>query len=787
MEELAELQERLAASLGAALEQLGELQRGHAALQRAHASLVAAAAPPGPRRPAATPVTPLASPSWQEKLARAPPPRSAGTGARRQLRASGAGRSPPGGDGSSAAAAPRSSAAGSISLAQRLGQGGCSSSAGSSTGSPRWQGGWPAPPPLAHSAFSPALGAAGGCAAAGGARPRRRAPQRLSWGSSSCSSRPGSAAAAAASSSSDGGGTCWYSLAASGGRLGGAAAGAGSRAGAASSVWDGPAAGGGSPAAAARSGAGGGAPAAAALPGVNVAGTALVPRAAHGWRAARARGAAGAALSSGVAVASVSLLTLPLASAACSVLQDAGRQRRTRAPLPPDRRAPAAAPAAGARGAGTRLACSRALRAAAQRPAMMAVAPRALALLCLAALAAAPAAAQGEPAAAQGTPTVELTCGGRVLKCNQPAQGRAFCGGADGKSCDLACIAGFTRGKNAKGEWATCTQARPLDCAAPAKRAPAPQRPSARAAALARPAPRAALTRAAPRCPAQDAAMYAIPTPGKFSHWVGGLNLLAGFDGKDWTLRYPEAYITGIALVNETWAAAVGGNDYYMFDGKAWYRFKDKNGLHGVATGQENLWLVGADAYVWLIFEVPGTRSNLLHVAALADKSAIAVGTGGTIVRAKGTDPKKWTVDPTPTTQTLHQVATVNGEPAWAVGDGGTILRWNRRQKVWRKFESGTTANLLAVAARGNRLAFAVGEEVRPRPRLAARRRTLPAPVARPRAPPPPTGRAPRPPAQGTILRFDGTKWNAVPKRKEWAQLSLTGALVDPSGQHALV
>jgi hypothetical protein len=51
---------------------------------------------------------------------------------------------------------------------------------------------------------------------------------------------------------------------------------------------------------------------------------------------------------------------------------------------------------------------------------------------------------------------------------------------------------------------------------------------------------------------------------GNYTAWVGGLNTLAGFNGKDWEVRFPGSYITAIVIVNETWAAAVGGNDYYM-------------------------------------------------------------------------------------------------------------------------------------------------------------------------------------------------------------------------------
>jgi len=53
-----------------------------------------------------------------------------------------------------------------------------------------------------------------------------------------------------------------------------------------------------------------------------------------------------------------------------------------------------------------------------------------------------------------------LQCGNRCLKCQVPEYGRAFCGGADGRSCDVACRAGFSRSKEGQ-DW-VCKQVSPV-------------------------------------------------------------------------------------------------------------------------------------------------------------------------------------------------------------------------------------------------------------------------------------------------------------------------------------
>ncbi|KAF8069618.1 PILS2 [Scenedesmus sp. PABB004] len=351
---------------------------------------------------------------------------------------------------------------------------------------------------------------------------------------------------------------------------------------------------------------------------------------------------------------------------------------------------------------------------------MGAAAQRALALLCLAALAASvPASASGpppkrHPCRCTGRDTCTVQPGGFAATGVTPSvAARCACAGCPAvpnavsvcntDRCAFVCQKGFTRCRS------TC-------------------------------------------CPPKNI----VPMPGNYSFWVGGVNALAGFNGKAWSQRFPQTIISSIAIVNETWAAAVGGNNYFMFDGKFWYEFQDTNGLYGAATGEENLWLVGGQATVWLIYanytlrwgEVPGTTSALLHVTPLVDKAAIAVGEGGTIARVKGIDASRWYLEDSGVTATLRSSAAVRGVPAWIVGDGGTILRWLDGR--WVKTESGTTANLMSVTALSDSLALAVGDG-------------------------------------GTILQWDGTSWKQAAPGDGWRDAVLTGVvLAGPAQAYAV-
>lgn len=81
-----------------------------------------------------------------------------------------------------------------------------------------------------------------------------------------------------------------------------------------------------------------------------------------------------------------------------------------------------------------------------------------------------------------------------------------------------------------------------------------------------------------------------------------------------------------------------------------------------------------------------------------------------------------WCVEPSPATGTLHDIF-ATGADVFAVGDGGMIMR--RSNNEWVQMESGTTANLRAVAGTSATNVWAVGHG-------------------------------------GTVLRFDGSAWSPL-------------------------
>uniref|UniRef100_A0A383VU45 Uncharacterized protein n=1 Tax=Tetradesmus obliquus TaxID=3088 RepID=A0A383VU45_TETOB len=220
--------------------------------------------------------------------------------------------------------------------------------------------------------------------------------------------------------------------------------------------------------------------------------------------------------------------------------------------------------------------------------------------------------------------------------------------------------------------------------------------------------------------------------PGKFGVWVGGFSSIAGWDGSQWEFRYPDATVTGLALASDSYAVAVGGPNYYIFNNGVWTAYRSPAYLYGATTGVSQFWMVGAQGTVWNVEadftqfsnQVPGVNTTLISVAEVRPTVAVAVGEAGTIVNLNGRDPAAWKKEQSGTQQNLNYVVAAAGA-AWVVGDSGTILYNSGSSGGWVSQKSGTTKHLYGITVVSSTLAWAVG-------------------------------------ASGTILKYDGSSWSSV-------------------------
>ena len=122
------------------------------------------------------------------------------------------------------------------------------------------------------------------------------------------------------------------------------------------------------------------------------------------------------------------------------------------------------------------------------------------------------------------------------------------------------------------------------------------------------------------------------------------------------------------------------------------------------------------------------TPDSLFFVGGLADTKFFAAGQAGTGAHFNGTT---WSSDLTGVSVDLHSGASVGTgisplTDVWLVGDGGTILHsTSGASGTWSAQPSGTTRNLFGITADSATRAFAVG-------------------------------------SAGTILHWDGSRWNAM-------------------------
>ncbi|MCA9726955.1 MAG: hypothetical protein KC729_04675 [Candidatus Eisenbacteria bacterium] len=107
-----------------------------------------------------------------------------------------------------------------------------------------------------------------------------------------------------------------------------------------------------------------------------------------------------------------------------------------------------------------------------------------------------------------------------------------------------------------------------------------------------------------------------------------------------------------------------------------------------------------------------GAASAPLYGLTQIGSQLLAVGSGGTIVRASDQTAGSWVDVSSPTSQTLRAVATNGTTSTVAVGDGGTILRGGINGNEWQIVSIGESRDLLAVTAdltTGRFLAAGVG------------------------------------------------------------------------------
>jgi hypothetical protein len=122
------------------------------------------------------------------------------------------------------------------------------------------------------------------------------------------------------------------------------------------------------------------------------------------------------------------------------------------------------------------------------------------------------------------------------------------------------------------------------------------------------------------------------------------------------------------------------------------------------------------------------TDVTLLAVSGTTADDALAVGSGGTILRRSATDPTTMVQEDSGTTGTLHAVWAASATEAFAVGDNGTILHWDGM--AWTPMTQPTDPwvgfRLYGVWGSSPANVFAVGEGA-------------------------------------MLLRYDGSVWNQVP------------------------
>src|SRR5690606_10478135 len=100
---------------------------------------------------------------------------------------------------------------------------------------------------------------------------------------------------------------------------------------------------------------------------------------------------------------------------------------------------------------------------------------------------------------------------------------------------------------------------------------------------------------------------------------------------------------------------------------------------------------------------------NALHAVTQIGSQLLAVGAGGTIVRATDQTAGNWISVSSPTTKTLRGVATNSISSTVAVGDEGTILRGGVNGNDWQVVPIDEDRNFYAVVAGPNGRFLAVG------------------------------------------------------------------------------
>ena len=204
-------------------------------------------------------------------------------------------------------------------------------------------------------------------------------------------------------------------------------------------------------------------------------------------------------------------------------------------------------------------------------------------------------------------------------------------------------------------------------------------------------------------------AFFAVGQGGMVLFWDG-----AGFSAQP-VDGATGATLRAVAGAGPSFAVAVGdAAEVLRYDGVSWRRevvaAAGGRSLTGVAcNAADDCYAVAYgfamhwDGGQWS--EVPGVPFEALNaVAATGHQQAVAVGSGGTILRL---GPSGVQNEASGTTASLRAVASDPGSGTWAAGDDGVLLR--RSGSSWSVVPSGTSEDLYAIAVRAG-VAIAVGD-----------------------------------------------------------------------------